>query len=82
MVGVLKEALKLVEPTPRDIETVDRVAKRSYDLVKKYSSKFEGIVDIVFGGSYEKGTWLKGDVDVDIFVKIRSDVSEQQFEKI
>lgn len=82
MVDVLKQALKLVKPAPNDIKIVDAVAHRSYELVQKYYNEFDGIVGVVFGGSYAKGTWLKGDVDVDIFVKIRPDVSEQQFERI
>ena len=82
MVDVLKQALKLVEPTQKEIDLVNKVAKNSLELVKKSASKFDGIVDVTFGGSYAKGTWLKGDVDVDIFVKIRPDVSEQEFERI
>jgi tRNA nucleotidyltransferase (CCA-adding enzyme) len=82
MVDILKQALKLVEPAQKEIKTVDEVAKRSFDLVKGAASKFDGIVDVAFGGSYAKGTWLKGDVDVDIFVKIRPDVKEGEFEKI
>lgn len=78
----LKKALKLVEPAQREIDVVNRVAKNSLELVKKAASKFDGIVDVTFGGSYAKGTWLRGDVDVDIFVKIRPDISEQEFERI
>ena len=82
MVYVLKQALKLVEPTKKEIEVVDNIAKRSFDLVKKAASKFDGIVDVRFGGSYAKQTWLKGDVDIDVFVKVKPDVSEREFEKI
>jgi len=82
MVDILKRALKLVEPDKKEIDAVDRIAKNSLELVKKAASKFDGIVDVTFGGSYEKGTWLRSDVDVDIFVKIRPDVSESEFERI
>lgn len=82
MVDVLKQALKFVEPSEKEIVALENVAKRSLDLVKKAASKFDSIVDVEFGGSYAKKTWLKGDVDVDIFVKVRPDVSEQEFEKI
>jgi len=82
MADVLKQALKLVEPTKKDIVMVDSVAKTSLELVKKAASKFDGIADVAFGGSYAKATWLKDDVDVDIFVKIRPDINESDFEKI
>jgi tRNA nucleotidyltransferase (CCA-adding enzyme) len=82
MVDVLGQALKFVEPSAKEIEDVKNVAERSLDLVKKAARKFVGIVDVEFGGSYAKNTWLKGDVDVDIFVKVKPDVSENEFEKI
>lgn len=82
MVDILKQALKFVEPSEKEIAAVRNVAERSLDLVKNAASKFDGIVDVEFGGSYAKKTWLKGDVDVDIFVKVKPDVSEQEFEKI
>lgn len=82
MSDVLQQALKLVESTQNEIDSVDKVAKRAFALVKETSSKFNGVVDVLFGGSYAKDTWLKGDVDIDIFVKVRVNVSEQEFEKI
>jgi len=82
MFNILKQALKLVEPIQKEIDAVDRIAKDSLELVKKSASKFDGIVDVTFGGSYAKGTWLRDDVDIDIFVKIRPDVSEREFERI
>ncbi len=82
MVDVLKQALKFVEPSEKEVTAVKTVAERSLDLVKKAASKFDGIVDVEFGGSYAKKTWLKSDVDVDIFVKVKPDVSEQEFENI
>ena len=37
---------------------------------------------VVYGGSFAKGTWLRGDADVDIFVKVRQSVDEERFEKL
>ena len=82
MVDVLKAALKIVEPTRKDIDQIDEIANRSYGLVKKSANTFDGIVDVIFGGSYAKQTWLKDDVDVDIFMKVRPDINEQGFERI
>ncbi len=82
MSDVLKQALKLVEPTQKDIVLVDRVAKKVLALAKETAPKFNGVIGVIYGGSYAKGTWLKGDVDIDIFVKVRPDVDENEFEKI
>ncbi|MEM2760156.1 MAG: CCA tRNA nucleotidyltransferase [Nitrososphaerales archaeon] len=82
MYDVFQQAHKLVEPTKNEIDFVDRVARKAFALVKEHSTKFKGVVDVLFGGSYAKGTWLKGDVDIDIFVKVSQDLREQEFERI
>lgn len=38
------------------------------------------ITDIVFGGSFAKGTWLRNSTDIDIFVKFSSSVDYDHFE--
>ena len=82
MSDVLKQALKMVEPTQMEIDFVNRVAKKAFALVRETSQSFDGTVDIFFGGSYAKETWLKNDADIDIFVKVRTEVDEKGFEKI
>jgi tRNA nucleotidyltransferase (CCA-adding enzyme) len=49
-------------------------------IISTYSSN--KIVENVFGGSFAKGTWLKNDADIDIFVKIAASTSFQEFEKL
>lgn len=79
---ILKRAAKLTEPSDKEIAHVDSVAARSLGLVWRAARNYEGIVDVMFGGSYAKGTWLRNDVDVDIFVKIKQSVKEKEFEGI
>ena len=82
MSDVLKQALKLVKPTQKEIDFIDGVANKVIVSIKESSSKFNEVVDIIFGGSYAKFTWLKNDVDIDIFVKVRCGTDEKEFEKI
>jgi tRNA nucleotidyltransferase (CCA-adding enzyme) len=82
MSDILKQALKLVEPTQKEISFVDRVAEKVFALAKETAPKFNGVIDVIYGGSYAKGTWIRGDVDIDIFVKVRPDIDENEFEKI
>ena len=82
MSDVLKQALKLVKPTQKEIDFIDGVANKVIVSIKESSSKFNEVVDIIFGGSYAKFTWLKNDVDIDIFVKVRYGTDEKEFEKI
>ena len=82
MSNVLRQALKLVEPTQKEIDLVDRVAKKVCAMVEETRPKFSGVVDKIFGGSYAKETWLKSDKDIDIFIMVRSDIDENEFERI
>lgn len=80
MTDVLARALAACEPTPAEETKLDGIAKLAKDLVEQ--AKTPEVKEVVFGGSYAKGTWLRGDADIDIFVKIDPAVDEQTFEKI
>jgi tRNA nucleotidyltransferase (CCA-adding enzyme) len=77
--SVLLEALKLSKPMQEEIKKVSTVAMRVKESIIKCASSTK-IKDVVLGGSYAKGTWLKGDVDIDIFVKMDSSINEEEFE--
>ncbi len=38
------------------------------------------VTDIVFGGSFAKGTWLRNSTDIDIFIKFNSGIDYDHFE--
>jgi tRNA nucleotidyltransferase (CCA-adding enzyme) len=38
------------------------------------------ITDIVFGGSFAKGTWLRNETDIDIFIKFHKNIDYDDFE--
>jgi tRNA nucleotidyltransferase (CCA-adding enzyme) len=40
------------------------------------------VAGVFLGGSFAKDTWLPGDVDIDVFVKIRMEVDEGNFERV
>ena len=40
------------------------------------------MTSIQFGGSYAKGTWTPGKIDVDIFVKLKKSISEKKFSNL
>ena len=77
--SVLLKALELSKPTQREVKKIFSVAKKVKESIIKYASSTK-IKDVVLGGSYAKGTWLKGDVDIDIFVKMNSSMNEEEFE--
>ena len=77
--SVLLEALELSKPMQGEVKKVSSIAKKVKESIIKHASSTK-IKDVVFGGSYAKGTWLKGDVDIDIFVKMNSSMKEEEFE--
>ncbi len=65
---VAKKAAELV--TPSKGESI-RLRKVDYDVTKRLQdsfSKVETVPEIALGGSYAKGTWLKGEADIDYFL--------------
>lgn len=75
--NIISKALKHCQPLPDDVEKLTKIAIETKSLVSRYISP--KIVDVIFGGSFAKGTWLKDDVDVDIFIKIDKSVNDKEF---
>jgi tRNA nucleotidyltransferase (CCA-adding enzyme) len=71
--------------TPSDLENIhlDNVANKAKDLITSFVSdnnKYSFVKGVVFGGSFAKGTWLKNETDVDIFVKLDNQIDIKYFE--
>ena len=77
---VLSKALKYCTPSARELKRLTVIANEAKELVSNCSSP--KILDVLLGGSFAKGTWLKGDADIDIFIKIDTSVNDKEFEKI
>jgi tRNA nucleotidyltransferase (CCA-adding enzyme) len=75
--NIISQALEQCQPLPDDVEKLTKIAIQTRNLVNRYVSP--KIVNVIFGGSFAKGTWLKEEVDIDIFVKIDSSVSDKEF---
>ena len=50
--------------------------------VKEEASKYSEVASVELGGSYAKGTWLKDQMDLDIFVKFKKETDDKSFESI
>lgn len=79
---VLEQARKISIPTEKEQEKITKISEVALQLVKQQAEKFSEVTGVEIGGSYAKGTWLSGEVDLDIFVKLRKDVDEKTFESI
>jgi tRNA nucleotidyltransferase (CCA-adding enzyme) len=80
--AVVAKALPLCEPSPSEERSITAVAQEAKALVERHVGGMGNIVDVVFGGSFAKGTWLHGDADVDIFFKVKPSVAVEKFEEL
>ncbi len=79
---LIAKVLPRCEPSPREDAKVTRVAHYVKAHVDRYVEGMEGVVDVVFGGSFAKGTWLPHHADIDIFVRIKPSVGIEKFEEM
>ena len=80
--SIISKALTRCEPSRSIQHKIARVGKEAKALVDSYVSQLDEVVDVVFGGSFAKGTWLPGHADIDIFVKIKPSVAIDKFERM
>ena len=79
---VLDQAKKISIPTEREKEKIKKISESALQLVKEQAAKYPEVIGVDLGGSYAKGTWLSGEVDLDIFVKLKKDTDEKRFEVV
>jgi tRNA nucleotidyltransferase (CCA-adding enzyme) len=79
---LISKALHLCQPSENRERRIRAVAGEVKGLVDRYVAQLDDVVDVVFGGSFAKGTWLPDHADVDIFVKIKPSVGIEKFEEM
>ena len=79
---VISKVLPLCEPAYSEETRIAKAAQEAKAHVDKYVAQMDDVVEVVFGGSFAKGTWLPHYADIDIFVKIRPSVGIGRFEEM
>lgn len=69
-------------PTNEEKEFIANIANKIYQNIAEVSKNDKEVVSITFVGSFAKGTWLKGEADIDIFIKFKDDVPIPLFEEL
>jgi len=82
MTQVLDQARKITIPTKQEEEKMKTLSDFLLKLVKDEVAKHSEVVSVELGGSYAKGTWLRGQMDLDIFVKMKKETDEKTFKEI
>ena len=79
MNSIARQARKIAIPSARQVTKINKNANEAFKLVSNECNEYDKVVSIQFGGSYAKGTWTPGKIDVDIFVKLIFILNEQVF---
>ena len=79
---LIQKIKKIAIPSNELINNKDEIANIAIDLIKKNAEKYSQIMNVEFGGSYAKGTWIPGKGDIDIFMKFKNSVNNVEFTKI
>lgn len=66
---ILKEVLSEITPDAKEKKQITSQANNFLKELNKALKKQKASAKAVLGGSFAKNTWLKGDYDVDVFVK-------------
>lgn len=82
LAGVLSRAEALAKPTAEEDRRIGKLARSLLASTKRSAARFPETKGVLLGGSYAKGTWLSGHVDLDIFVKLDPSTSDAEFERI
>ncbi|TVP40526.1 CCA tRNA nucleotidyltransferase [Candidatus Nitrosocosmicus arcticus] len=77
--GILKECTPTSEEEINLHAMANKVKNKLESCVSEYKLGSK-IKEIVFGGSFAKGTWLKNEADIDIFIKFKNEVDYGHFE--
>ena len=79
---VSRNAIGLVTPTVDMERGIGALARSLLLKTRRAAARFPETRGTLLGGSYAKGTWLPGYVDLDIFVRIDPKTPEDKFEQI
>ena len=79
---VLAKATRLVVPSPAEVSRIGSTADSMLAKTSDAAGRYPQTRGVVLGGSFAKGTWLPGHVDLDIFVKFDPGTPAEDFERI
>ncbi|HVB13077.1 MAG TPA: CCA tRNA nucleotidyltransferase, partial [Nitrososphaerales archaeon] len=78
--AVIEKAAKLVTPNPQEIKKLETVAEKVSSRLKNVFIGISPAPEINLGGSYARGTWLKGSLDIDYFIMYPPDYPRERLE--
>ena len=80
--AVVAEAGGMVTPSGGEEAKIRRIADSLLAKIGRAATRFPQTRGVLLGGSFAKGTWLPGHVDLDVFVRLDPLTPESEFERI
>ena len=80
---LISDILDDCEPSDIEKNRLNKIAFRIKDQISTFvlnHEKYSFVKEVVFGGSFAKGTWLKNETDIDIFMKFSTQMDLNDFE--
>ncbi len=71
---MLSEILKKIKPTKEEVKKINEISEEIVGIVREKTNR-----EVMLAGSIAKGTWIRGDHDIDIFVLF--DKGEENIDK-
>ncbi|MBC7218721.1 MAG: CCA tRNA nucleotidyltransferase [Hadesarchaea archaeon] len=81
MDGILDEVLRRIKPTQEDIRFVERVASEIIQRTGEAISRLGFSAKTMLVGSVARGTWLRHDPDIDVFILFEETLTREELEQ-
>ncbi len=78
---VIEEALKLVTPSEDEIEKAKRAEEELRRRLSSVLSEYPNL-EYRFLGSYARNTWLRGNLEIDVFILFPEDTPMEELERV
>lgn len=82
LIKVREEVLKRVIPNSKEVQKAQKLADEIKTKVEEKAKKYNLNCEVRIDGSFAKDTWLKGEADIDLFMRVPKTLTEEEFKKV
>lgn len=79
---VLKKVLIKIKPTPEERDRIMGIVGEAINVMKRALSEVDSSLEVTLQGSLQKDTWIRSDVDADVFILFPPSYDKQRMGEI
>jgi len=79
---ILRKVLLKIKPAPEERERIMGIVSEAIDVMKRALSKVDPSLEVTLQGSLQKDTWIRSDVDADVFILFPPSYDKQRMGEI